>query len=153
MPGDAGNQITAWSIVSLLAGTIISATVSYLLQRSSFAEARKQKAQEKFETRKTLGLNLFHKMIRIASMLGILRSSLDEAFARAKADRDDDGSGRDAHDADEPPCRSPPSIPCITPRAIPSSGSPCASAGAPVARTIPAAVANKMIFLSVTTSC
>ena len=87
MPGDAGNQITAWSIVSLLAGTIISATVSYLLQRSSFAEARKQKAQEKFETRKTLGLNLFHKMIRIASMLGILRSSLDEAFARAKADR------------------------------------------------------------------
>jgi hypothetical protein len=38
--GDTGTQITIWSIVSLLAGTIISAVVSYLLQRSSFAEAR-----------------------------------------------------------------------------------------------------------------
>lgn len=79
--GDAGNQITIWSIVSLLAGTIISAIVSYLLQRSSFAEARRVKAQEKLEERKTLGLTLFHKMIRMTSTLQILKDGLDEAFA------------------------------------------------------------------------
>jgi phosphate/sulfate permease len=43
MPDDAGNQITVWSIVRPLAGTIISAIVSYLLQRRSFSEARQQK--------------------------------------------------------------------------------------------------------------
>jgi len=84
--GDAGNQITIWSIVSLLAGAIISAIVSYLLQRSSFAEARRVKAQEKLEERKTLGLTLFHKMIRMTSTLQILKDGLDEAFAHAKAD-------------------------------------------------------------------
>jgi len=82
---DVGNQVTVWSIVSLLAGTVISAIVSYLLQRSSFAEARRQKAQEKLETRKMLGLNLFHKMIRIVSTLGTLKNSLDNAFTRVKA--------------------------------------------------------------------
>lgn len=81
MPGDAGNQITVWSIVSLLAGTIISAIVSYLLQRRSFSEARQEKEKDKFEARKTLGLNLFHKMIRIASTLEILKRSLDESLA------------------------------------------------------------------------
>jgi hypothetical protein len=83
--GDAGNQITIWSIVSLLVGTIISAIVSYLLQRTSFAEARRVKAQEKLEERKTLGLTLLHKMIRMTSTLQILKDSLDEAFADAKA--------------------------------------------------------------------
>ncbi len=32
-----------------------------------------------------LGLNLFHKMIRIVSTLGTLKISLDNAFARVKA--------------------------------------------------------------------
>jgi hypothetical protein len=85
--GDAGNQITVWSIVSLLAGTVISAIVSYVLQRNSFSEARRQRAQERLESRKELGLNLFHKMIRIASTLEHLKRHLDEAFARAKANK------------------------------------------------------------------
>jgi hypothetical protein len=42
MTGDAGNQVTVWSIVSLLAGTVISAIVSYVLQRRSFSEAKEQ---------------------------------------------------------------------------------------------------------------
>lgn len=67
MTGDAGNQITIWSIASLLAGTVVSAIVSYLLQRRSFSEAREQRAKDKFEARKTLGLTLFHKMMRITS--------------------------------------------------------------------------------------
>jgi hypothetical protein len=83
MAADAGNQITAWSIVSLLAGTVISAIVSYLLQRNSFAEARLQKAEERFDQRKTLGLNLFHKMLRIASTLELLKKIMLEAYEKA----------------------------------------------------------------------
>jgi hypothetical protein len=89
MTGDAGNQITIWSIVSLLAGTVISAIVSYLLQRRSFSEAREQRAKDKFEARKTLGLTLFHKMMRITSTLETLKKTLDDAFALAKADQID----------------------------------------------------------------
>jgi hypothetical protein len=85
MTADSGSQITIWSIVSLLAGTIVSSIVAYLLQRGSFAEARRIKAQDKFEERKTMGLTLYHKMIRIASTLSILQTHFDEAFARAEA--------------------------------------------------------------------
>jgi hypothetical protein len=89
MTGDAGNQVTVWSIVSLLAGTVISAIVSYVLQRRSFSEAKEQRAKDKFEARKTLGLTLFHKMMRITSTLETLKKTLDGAFARAKADKID----------------------------------------------------------------
>ncbi len=78
MSTDAGNQITAWSIFSLLVGTIISSIVAYVLQRNSFAEARRLKAQDKLDERKALGLTLFHKMIRIASTLGILKSATQQ---------------------------------------------------------------------------
>lgn len=89
MMGDAGNQITVWSIVSLLTGTVISAVVSYVLQQRSFSEARKQREKDKFEARKTLGLTLFHKMMRITSTLETLKKVFDDAFARAKADNID----------------------------------------------------------------
>jgi hypothetical protein len=78
-----------WSIVSLLAGTVISAIVSYVLQRRSFSEAKEQRAKDKVEARKTLGLTLFHKMMRITSTLETLNKTLDGAFARAKADKID----------------------------------------------------------------
>jgi hypothetical protein len=84
MPADTGTQITVWSIVSLLAGTVISAIVSYLLQRNSFGEARRQKAQDKFEERKVLALTLFQKMIRIASTLEILKNSVEPITKAAK---------------------------------------------------------------------
>lgn len=87
IPTDTGNQITIWSIFSLLVGTIVSSIVAYLLQRNSFAEARRLKAQEKFDERKALGLTLFHKMIRIASTLSILKLHLDESFAHAKTQK------------------------------------------------------------------
>jgi len=87
MADDAGNQITIWSLVSLLAGTVISAIVSYLLQRSSFAEAKKQKEVDRIEERKALGLALFQKMIRMASTLEMLKQSLERSFARAEAQR------------------------------------------------------------------
>jgi len=72
--------------VGVLFGAAISATVSYLLQRNSFAEARRQKELEKREERRALGLNVFTKMMRIASTLEILKRSLEEAFARAERD-------------------------------------------------------------------
>lgn len=84
---DGPNQLTLWSLFSLLGGTIISALVSYLLQRNSFAEARRLKAQDKQDTRKALALNLFHKMIRIASTLAILKAHLDTALAAVPPDQ------------------------------------------------------------------
>jgi hypothetical protein len=77
----------SWSTAgSIVFGAVISATVSYLLQRNAFAEARRQKEADKREERRALGLNLFTKMMRIASTIEILRRSLDNSFARAKAD-------------------------------------------------------------------
>ncbi len=70
----------------VLFGAAISALVSYLLQRNSFAEARRQKELDKREERRTLGLNVFTKMIRIASTLEQLKQSLEGAFARAERD-------------------------------------------------------------------
>jgi hypothetical protein len=89
MPSDGANQLTLWSLFSLLGGTIISAIVSYLLQRNSFAEARGQKQQDKLDERKTLGLNLLHKMMRIASTLGILKKHLDDSLSRLPPDQRD----------------------------------------------------------------
>ncbi|HEY8123916.1 MAG TPA: hypothetical protein VIF88_00620 [Methylocystis sp.] len=87
MAGDTGTQITAWSVFSVLAGATVSAVVSYVLQQRSFAEARQQKAQDKVETRKTLGLNLFNKMMRIASNSEILKRGLEENISKADEDR------------------------------------------------------------------
>jgi hypothetical protein len=70
----------------VLFGAAISAVVSYWLQRSSFAEARRQKETDKREDRRTLGLNVLTKMIRIASTIELLKQSLEQAFARAKRD-------------------------------------------------------------------
>ncbi|MEW6639969.1 MAG: hypothetical protein AB1586_05650 [Pseudomonadota bacterium] len=69
----------------VLFGATISATVSYLLQRNSFAEARRQKAADKRDDRRTLGLNVLTKMMRIASTIELLKQSLDRAFAQAAA--------------------------------------------------------------------
>lgn len=70
-------------------GAAISALVSYVLQRNSFAEARRQKELDKREERRTLGLNVLTKMIRIASTLELLKQSLEGAFARAERDKID----------------------------------------------------------------
>jgi hypothetical protein len=75
-----------WSnAVSILFGAAISAIVSYLLQRNSFGEARRQKESDKKEERRALGLNVFTKMIRIASTLEQLKQSVEGALARASA--------------------------------------------------------------------
>jgi hypothetical protein len=60
------------SVASIVFGATISATISYILQRNSFAEARRQKEADRIEGRKALGLALFQKMIRIASTLRCL---------------------------------------------------------------------------------
>jgi hypothetical protein len=77
-----------WSAVAgIIFGAAISATVSYLLQRNAFAEARRQKESDKRDERRALGLNLFTKMMRIASTIEILRRTLDDAFAHAKTEK------------------------------------------------------------------
>ncbi len=81
------HQISWSSAGSVIFGAAISATVSYLLQRNSFAEARRQKEADKREDRRTLGLNVFTKMLRVASTLELLKQSLEQAFARAERDK------------------------------------------------------------------
>jgi hypothetical protein len=83
---EAIHQISWSSAAGVLFGAGISATVSYLLQRNSFAEAHRQKEVDKRDERRTLGLNVFTKMMRIASTLEILKRSLEEAFSRAEKD-------------------------------------------------------------------
>ena|ERR1700730_11015181 len=58
MPTDAGGQITLWSIVSLLAGTIISSLVAYILQRQSFAEARRLRQIDRVDEKKAIAYTL-----------------------------------------------------------------------------------------------
>src|SRR4051812_10923466 len=70
----------------VLFGAAISAVISYLLQRNSFSEARRQREIDKRDERRALALNVLTKMMRIASTLEQLRQSLDHAFARAKRD-------------------------------------------------------------------
>jgi hypothetical protein len=70
----------------VLFGAFISAVVSYLLQRNSFAEARRQKEIDKREDRRILGLNVLTKMLRIASTIELLKQSLEQAFSRAEKD-------------------------------------------------------------------
>lgn len=80
------NTITAWSIFSLLIGTVISSIVAYVLQRRSFAEARLQKAADKLEARKAIGLTLFHKLIRISSTLDIISNGMRASEVQALKD-------------------------------------------------------------------
>jgi len=66
---EAVHQISWSSAGGVLFGAAISASVSIVLQRSAFAEARRQKEKDRFELRKALGFSLFYKMIQISSEL------------------------------------------------------------------------------------
>jgi hypothetical protein len=74
------------SAAGILFGASISALVSFILQRSSFAEARRQKDIDRREVRKALGLALMFKMIRLASELHNLGKAVKESLDKARAD-------------------------------------------------------------------
>lgn len=77
----------SWSSAAgILFGAAISAFVSFLLQRNSFAEARQQKEKDRREVRKALALSLVFKMIRIASDLNNLGKCVSESVDRARKD-------------------------------------------------------------------
>jgi hypothetical protein len=76
----------SWSSAAgIIFGAAISAIVAYVLQRNSFVEARSQKRKDRFEVRKALAFSLFIKLIRIHSTITLLKRSLDETLADAKA--------------------------------------------------------------------
>jgi hypothetical protein len=79
------NDISWSSVASIMFGAAISAVVSYLLQRNSFAEARRQKEADRFEVRKAQAYSLFFKMIRIHSTIVITGAAISESLAKAKA--------------------------------------------------------------------
>ncbi|MEH2476183.1 hypothetical protein V1281_002647 [Nitrobacteraceae bacterium AZCC 2161] len=75
----------SWSSAAgVLFGASISALVAFILQRSSFAEARRQKDHDRREVRKALGLALVFKMIRLASELHNLGKAVKECLDQAK---------------------------------------------------------------------
>lgn len=73
------------SAASIVFGAAISAVVSYLLQRNSFAEARQQKEADRYETRKAQAYSLFFKMIRMHSTIVIMGVGISESIAKARA--------------------------------------------------------------------
>ena len=76
----------SWSSAAgILFGASISALVSFILQRSSFAEARRQKEIDRREVRKALGLALVFKMIRLSSDLHNLGKAVRECLDAAKS--------------------------------------------------------------------
>lgn len=81
---EAVHQISWSSAAGVLFGAAISATVSFILQRSSFAEARRQKDKDRREVRKALALSLVFKMIRISSDLNNLGKAVGESIERGK---------------------------------------------------------------------
>jgi hypothetical protein len=77
--------LISWaSAAGILFGACISALVSFILQRSSFAEARRQKDYDRREVRKALGLALVFKMMRLASQAWSafehLRKTIEKQF-------------------------------------------------------------------------
>jgi hypothetical protein len=78
--GEAIHQISWASAGGVLFGAAISASVSFVLQRSSFAEARRQKDKDRSEIRKVYALSLVFKMIRISSDLNNLGKSVRESI-------------------------------------------------------------------------
>jgi hypothetical protein len=84
---EAVHQISWSGVGGIIFGAGISATISYALQRNSFAEARRQKESDKREERRALGLNVLTKMIRLSSNIVILKRTIESSFERAKADK------------------------------------------------------------------
>jgi hypothetical protein len=60
---EAVHQISWSSAAGVLFGAAISASVSFVLQRSSFKEARLQKEKDRREVRKAQALSLVFKMV------------------------------------------------------------------------------------------
>jgi gas vesicle protein len=81
---EAVHQISWSSAAGVLFGAVISATVSFVLQRSSFKEARQQKEKDRREVRKAQALSLVFKMVRISSDLHNLGKAVGECLERAK---------------------------------------------------------------------
>jgi hypothetical protein len=83
---EAVHQISWSSAGGVLLGAAISASVSFVLQRSSFTEARRQKDRDRREVRKAHALSLVFKMIRISSDLHNLGKAIVESLERAERD-------------------------------------------------------------------
>jgi hypothetical protein len=82
---EASEGITWWAVASAFGGTIIGGGISFFLQRLNLAEARKQRAKERFEARKALAYSLFFKMVRIHSSIVIIQKAIAESIAKAES--------------------------------------------------------------------
>jgi hypothetical protein len=78
------NSIDWRAGAGVLFGAAISAVISYVLQRSSFKEAREQKEKDRREVRKAQALSLVFKMVRISSDLNNLGKAVREPIERAQ---------------------------------------------------------------------
>jgi hypothetical protein len=79
------HQVSWSSAGGVLFGAAISASVSYALQRTSFAEARRQKEKDRYEVRRVQAYSLFFKMIRMHSNLAIIDATLADFIQKGRA--------------------------------------------------------------------
>jgi hypothetical protein len=82
---EAIHQISWSSAAGVLFGAAISASVSYALQRTSFAEARQQKEKDRYEVRRVQAYSLFFKMIRMHSNIAIIDATLADFVQKGHA--------------------------------------------------------------------
>ena len=83
-PQDA---ITWWALVSAFGGSLIggtiSAVVAFIVQKRNFDAAKRQRAEDRRETRKAQAYSLFLKMVRIHSSIVLLGQGNAESLKRA----------------------------------------------------------------------
>jgi len=78
------SSISWSSVASIIFGAAISAFVSYVLQRNSFAEARKTREAERKEKRQAIAYSLLFKTLRIHSDLVTLEHAVTSTIEDAR---------------------------------------------------------------------
>jgi hypothetical protein len=81
---------TTWAVFSViggsLVGAVISAGVSFMIQRANLKAAKAQREEDRFETRKAHAYSFLFKMIRIHSSIAQLSKAMVDTIKEAEAD-------------------------------------------------------------------
>jgi len=84
---DPQTSITAWTVFSVVGGSIlgcaISAIVAFVVQKRNLDAAKKQRDEDGLEIRKARGYALLFKMLRIASNIENLGKAMQGCFEEA----------------------------------------------------------------------
>lgn len=85
--GEVSTVSTAWAVFSVIGGSILggamSTIVAFVVQKRNLEAAKKQRDEDRLETRKARGYALLFKMIRIASNIENLGKAMQSCFDQA----------------------------------------------------------------------